>query len=123
MADFVGAVDQGTTSTRFMIFDHAGNAHAKSQLEHEQLLPQPGWVEHDPVEIWQDTRTGRIATALGAAHAAGLASGFCKDTDELRANGNEDERWTPTWSEDRRRTGYASWWKAVERTLDRVDVR
>jgi glycerol kinase len=44
MADFVGAVDQGTTSTRFMIFDHSGNEVGKHQLEHEQILPQAGWV-------------------------------------------------------------------------------
>src|SRR5690349_21914814 len=56
VADFVGAVDQGTTSTRFMIFDHGGNEVARAQLEHEQILPQPGWVEHDPVEIWQRTQ-------------------------------------------------------------------
>jgi glycerol kinase len=57
MADFVGAIDQGTTSTRFMIFDHGGNAVGQHQLEHEQILPQAGWVEHDPVEIWERTRT------------------------------------------------------------------
>ena len=57
MADFVGAIDQGTTSTRFMIFDHAGNEVGKHQLEHEQILPQAGWVEHDPQEIWERTRT------------------------------------------------------------------
>jgi glycerol kinase len=56
MADFVGAVDQGTTSTRFMIFDHSGNEVAKHQLEHEQIMPQPGWVEHNPTEIWERTR-------------------------------------------------------------------
>ncbi len=55
MADFVGAVDQGTTSTRFMIFDHAGNEQGKYQLEHEQILPKAGWVEHNPVEIWERT--------------------------------------------------------------------
>ena len=55
MADFVGAVDQGTTSTRFMIFDHAGNEQGKYQLEHEQILPRAGWVEHNPVEIWERT--------------------------------------------------------------------
>src|SRR5690242_10094821 len=57
MADFVGAVDQGTTSTRFMIFDHAGNEVARHQLEHSQILPRSGWVEHDPVEIWERTNT------------------------------------------------------------------
>ncbi len=48
MAEFVGAVDQGTTSTRFMIFDHGGNEVGRHQLEHEQILPQAGWVEHNP---------------------------------------------------------------------------
>jgi len=51
MARYVGALDQGTTSTRFMIFDRAGNEIARHQLEHEQILPRPGWVEHDPLEI------------------------------------------------------------------------
>src|SRR6266480_7653387 len=55
MADFVGAVDQGTTSTRFMIFDHGGNEVGRHQLEHEQILPQAGWVEHNPLEIYQRT--------------------------------------------------------------------
>jgi len=53
MADFVGAIDQGTTSSRFMIFDHSGNVAGRHQLEHEQILPQAGWVEHDPIEIWE----------------------------------------------------------------------
>src|SRR4051812_13487467 len=53
MADFVGAIDQGTTSSRFMIFDHSGNEVGRHQLEHEQILPQAGWVEHDPIEIWE----------------------------------------------------------------------
>ncbi len=55
MADFVGAIDHGTTSTRFMVFDHDGREVAKHQLEHEQILPRAGWVEHDPVEIWERT--------------------------------------------------------------------
>ncbi|MBQ0828865.1 glycerol kinase GlpK [Streptomyces tagetis] len=57
MPEFVGAVDQGTTSTRFMIFDHAGSEVARHQLEHDQILPRSGWVEHDPVEIWERTNT------------------------------------------------------------------
>jgi glycerol kinase len=56
MADYVGAVDQGTTSTRFMIFDHAGAVVGVDQKEHEQIYPKPGWVEHDPKEIWQRTQ-------------------------------------------------------------------
>ena len=51
MARYVGAVDQGTTSTRFMVFDKGGNEISRHQLEHQQILPQPGWVEHDPLEI------------------------------------------------------------------------
>jgi glycerol kinase len=66
MPDFVGAVDQGTTSSRFMIFDHSGNEIAKHQLEHEQILPQAGWVEHNPVEIW-DRCQSVISTALNQA--------------------------------------------------------
>ena len=65
MADFVGAVDQGTTSTRFMIFDHSGNEVGIHQLEHEQILPQAGWVEHNPVEIWERT-SSVIRTAMNA---------------------------------------------------------
>ncbi|NJP35731.1 glycerol kinase GlpK [Micromonospora thermarum] len=63
MADFVGAVDQGTTSTRFMIFDHGGNEIGRHQLEHQQIMPQAGWVEHNPLEIWERTQTV-IQTAM-----------------------------------------------------------
>jgi glycerol kinase len=75
MADFVGAVDQGTTSTRFMIFDHSGSEVGKHQLEHEQILPQAGWVEHNPVEIWERT-SSVIRTAMNAQglHASDLAA-------------------------------------------------
>ncbi|MDX3006210.1 glycerol kinase GlpK, partial [Kribbella solani] len=76
MADFVGAVDQGTTSTRFMIFDHSGNEVGIHQLEHEQILPQAGWVEHNPVEIWERTssviRTAMNAKGLQASDLAAL---------------------------------------------------
>ncbi|WP_018655634.1 glycerol kinase GlpK [Actinomadura flavalba] len=67
MAEFVGALDQGTTSTRFMIFDHGGNEIGRHQLEHEQILPAAGWVEHNPVEIWERTRSV-IETALNKAN-------------------------------------------------------
>ena len=52
MKDYVIAIDQGTTSTRFMIFDHGGREVSRYQIEHEQILPNPGWVEHDPMDIW-----------------------------------------------------------------------
>lgn len=61
-------------------------------------------------------------TALGSAYAAGLSQGFWSSTDEMRDNWQEDKRWEPEWSEDRREEGYATWRKAVERTLDWVDV-
>ena len=51
MKRYVGAVDQGTTSTRFMIFDRDGREIARHQVEHDQILPRPGWVEHDPLQI------------------------------------------------------------------------
>lgn len=63
MADFVAAIDQGTTSTRAMIFDHSGREVGRHQLEHEQLLPRAGWGEHNPVEIWERTASV-LATAL-----------------------------------------------------------
>lgn len=56
MAKYVGAIDQGTTSTRFMIFDHGGKVISVEQKEHEQIYPKPGWVEHDPMEILDRTR-------------------------------------------------------------------
>src|SRR5580658_7775591 len=55
-AGFIGAIDQGTTSTRFLVFDRAGRIAASAQKEHQQICPQPGWVEHDPDEIWLRTR-------------------------------------------------------------------
>ena len=67
MADFIGAIDQGTTSTRFMVFDHGGNEVVRHQLEHEQILPKAGWVEHNPTEIWERTRAV-VETALSKAN-------------------------------------------------------
>ncbi|HOB50440.1 MAG TPA: glycerol kinase GlpK [Mycobacterium sp.] len=57
MAEFVASIDQGTTSTRCMIFDHDGNEVGRHQLEHQQILPRAGWVEHNPVEIWERTQS------------------------------------------------------------------
>jgi glycerol kinase len=66
MSSFVGAIDQGTTSTRFIVFDEAGNIVASAQREHAQIFPQPGWVEHAPMEIARNTR-GVIEQALQSA--------------------------------------------------------
>ncbi len=70
MADYVGALDQGTTSTRFMIFDHGGNVIGLDQKEHEQIFPKPGWVEHDPAEIW--TRSQEVIA--GALEKSNLSA-------------------------------------------------
>ena len=56
MSNYVGAIDQGTTSTRFIVFDRSGRIVSVAQKEHEQIYPQPGWVEHDPAEIWRRTQ-------------------------------------------------------------------
>ena len=75
MAKYVGALDQGTTSTRFMIFDHAGAVVAIDQKEHEQIYPKPGWVEHDPLEIWnRSVEVIRGALAKAGVSAADLAA-------------------------------------------------
>ena len=55
MPQYVAAIDSGTTSTRCMLFDHAGSVVASDQREHEQIFPRSGWVEHNPAEIWQRT--------------------------------------------------------------------
>jgi glycerol kinase len=55
MPELVGAIDQGTSSTRFMVFDASGRVVALAQEEHRQIFPRPGWVEHDPAEIWDKT--------------------------------------------------------------------
>ena len=75
MKTYVGAIDQGTTSTRFIVFDRAGRIVASAQREHQQIYPRPGWVEHDPVEIWRNTEQV-IADAMrtGGLRASDLAA-------------------------------------------------
>jgi glycerol kinase len=70
MADYVGALDQGTTSTRFMIFTHGGDVVNLDQKEHEQIYPKPGWVEHDANEIWQRSQE----VIQGALDKAGISA-------------------------------------------------
>jgi len=67
MAKYIAAIDQGTTSTRFMIFDTGGSVVAVDQKEHLQLYPKPGWVEHDPLEIWRNVQEV-ISSALRKGH-------------------------------------------------------
>ena len=68
MPKYVAAIDQGTTGTRFIIFDHRGNVLAVDQKEHRQIYPKPGWVEHDPLEIWERTQE----VMKGALQKSGL---------------------------------------------------
>ena len=76
MADLVAAIDQGTTSTRCILFDRAGTAVSSHQIEHDQVMPRAGWVEHDPVQIWQRTETvvqqSMAAVEVGAADLAAV---------------------------------------------------
>ena len=67
---FVLALDQGTTSSRAIVFDHSGAVRAVAQREFAQIYPQPGWVEHDPLEIWA-TQSGVMAESLAKAGIAG----------------------------------------------------
>jgi glycerol kinase len=74
MSRYIGAIDQGTTSTRFLVFDSAGKVVASAQKEHRQIYPQAGWVEHDAEEIWQHTREViEQALAQSGVKAAELA--------------------------------------------------
>jgi glycerol kinase len=70
MRGFVGAIDQGTTSTRFLIFDRKGDIIGSAQKEHEQIYPKPGWVEHNATEIWRNT----VSTMADALASAGLSA-------------------------------------------------
>jgi glycerol kinase len=69
MPETIGALDLGTTSNRFILFDHQGQMVAMDQKEHEQIFPKPGWVEHDPVEIWKNA----LAVMRNAAMKSGGA--------------------------------------------------
>ncbi|GAB4416225.1 MAG: glycerol kinase GlpK [Anaerolineales bacterium] len=75
MSKYVAAIDQGTTSTRCILFDHGGNLVAVDQKEHEQIYPKPGWVEHDALEIWENTQeVMRGALAKANASPADIAA-------------------------------------------------
>jgi glycerol kinase len=92
--EFVGALDQGTTSTRFIVFDHDAREVARHQVEHRQLTPRPGWVEHDPLEIVERAKE----VVAGALVQAGL------ETVDLAAIGITNQRETTVLWE--RRSGH-----------------
>src|SRR5512136_1681273 len=91
MPSYILALDQGTTSSRAILFDHAGQIVAAAQQEFPQIYPQPGWVEHDPEVIW----TTQLTTARQALDAAGI------DARQLDAVGITNQRETTVvWDRD-----------------------
>ena len=71
---YLGAIDQGTTSTRFIVFNEKGEIVSSDQMEHEQIMLKEGWVEHDPVEIWNATKaTSEAALKKAKLKASDLA--------------------------------------------------
>ena len=114
MTKYVGAVDQGTTSTRFTIFDHHGSIVALEQKEHKQIFPKPGWVEHDPLEIWQNTQDV-IKCGLNKANLAGS---------DIAAIGITNQRETTVvWDERTGRPYYnAIVWHSVPEATKSVSI-
>lgn len=110
---YVGAVDQGTTGTRFIVFDHEGQVVANAYEKHEQIYPEPGWVEHDPMEIWENTKDV-IQQALGQAGVS---------PDQLEAIGVTNQRETTLlWDADSGRPVHNAIVWQDRRTTDRVEA-
>ncbi|MBX0322020.1 glycerol kinase GlpK [Halomicroarcula sp. F13] len=110
---YVGAIDQGTAGTRFMVFDHDGRVVASAYRRHEQIHPEPGWVEHDPVEIWNNTK----AVVTTALNDAGL------DATQLGAIGVANQRETTVvWDAETGRPVYNALVWRDRRTVDRVSA-
>jgi glycerol kinase len=109
---YVGSIDQGTTGTRFMIFDHGGQVVANEYEQHEQIYPEPGWVEHDPVEIWENTKD----VVQAGLDQAGL------DASQLDALGITNQRETTiVWDEATGKPVYNALVWQDRRTTDRVE--
>ena len=110
---YVGAVDQGTTGTRFMVFDHSGQVVANAYEKHEQIYPEPGWVEHDPREIWENTKQ----VIQDALNDAGLTP------DQLEAIGVTNQRETTLlWDADTGRPLHNALVWQDRRTTDRIET-
>jgi glycerol kinase len=109
---YIGAIDQGTTGTRFMVFDHSGQVVANAYEQHEQIYPEPGWVEHDPVEIWENVE--QVVTRGLTAAAI--------DAEQLEALGITNQRETTVvWDRDSGRPVYNALVWQDRRTTDRVE--
>ena len=109
---YVGAIDQGTTGTRFMAFNHSGEIVANAYKKHEQIYPEPGWVEHDPEEIWENTKQ----VVRDALDDAGL------DASQLEALGITNQRETTVvWDKETGKPVYNALVWQDRRTTDRVE--
>src|SRR4051794_20868126 len=91
MAEYIGAIDQGTTSSRFILFDRDGHIVQIDQREHEQITPRAGWVEHDPAEVWRRTRE-----VIGGA----LASSGCEAGDVAAIGITNQRETTVVWNRE-----------------------
>jgi glycerol kinase len=112
MTQYVGAIDQGTTGTRFMVFDHEGQVVANAYEQHEQIYPNPGWVEHDPLEIWENTQQ----VVLDGLADAGL------EASQLDALGITNQRETTiVWDKDSGKPVHNALVWQDRRTTDRVE--
>ncbi len=113
MADtYVGAIDQGTTGTRFMVFDHSGQVVTNAYEQHEQIYPEPGWVEHDPLEIWEKTKSV-VQTGLEEADI---------DATQLEALGITNQRETTVvWDKATGKPVHNALVWQDRRTTDRVE--
>ncbi|PSP92812.1 glycerol kinase [Halobacteriales archaeon QS_4_62_28] len=109
---YIGAIDQGTTGTRFMVFGHSGQVVASAYKKHEQIYPEPGWVEHDPIEIWENTKE----VVLQALDEADL------DATQLEAIGITNQRETTiVWDKDTGKPVHNALVWQDRRTTDRVE--
>lgn len=109
---YVGAIDQGTTGTRFMVFDHDGSVVANAYEKHEQMYPEPGWVEHDPLEIWENTESV-VTSALEDAEI---------EPEQLAAIGVTNQRETTLlWDADTGKPVHNAIVWQDRRTTDRVE--
>ena len=109
---YVGSIDQGTTGTRFMVFNHSGEVMANAYENHEQIYPKPGWVEHDPIEIWENTQD----VIVRGLDNAGI------DASQLEALGITNQRETTVvWDKDNGRPVHNALVWQDRRTTDRVE--
>jgi glycerol kinase len=109
---YVGSIDQGTTGTRFMVFNHSGEVMTNAYESHEQIYPNPGWVEHDPIEIWENTK--EVITR--GLDDAGI------DASRLEALGITNQRETTVvWDKDSGRPVHNALVWQDRRTTDRVE--